>query len=360
MTFYNAIGLMSGTSLDGIDATLIETDGFRIKRYIASHYLSYPEAVRSSLADIVARNGKVEKEAIEQAQKAMTHVHVDAVQSLLQKAGLSPQAIDVIGFHGQTIDHRPDDQCSWQIGDGALLAQETKIDVVAQLRQHDVQSGGQGAPLVPIYHQALAANLPKPVLFLNIGGIANITYLGEHDDIRACDTGPGNALINDWVVKQTGQPYDRNGETASRGVVDQDLLDALLDHPYFTAPLPKSLDRNQFNHVDYSGLSTEDGAATLTAFTVTAIVKSLALLPTQPTAIYVMGGGRHNHYMMQQLAHEAQLPIHPAETLGYDGDMIEAEAFAFLAVRSLKNLPITFPLTTGAKQPLCGGTLYRC
>lgn len=354
MKIYRVIGLMSGTSLDGVDVALLRTDGESHIEREAFLSVPYDEGLR---AGIRACFGKT-SEAAKGAERALTVAHAEAVRTLLERRGIQPQEIDFIGFHGQTISHVPEKGFTCQIGDGALLSSMTGIKVVNDFRTLDVKAGGQGAPLVPVYHQALAAKLEKPVVFLNIGGVANVTYVGTNGELIAFDTGPGNALIDDWMLQKTGQKFDTDGKSALSGKVDETVLKKLLSHPFFAAPVPKSLDRNAFVSRVWENLSLPDGAATLAAFTVQSIAKASQYFPEQPRQWIVAGGGRHNRFLMLQLQRYMNAPVISIDELGLDGDAIEAEAFAYLAVRSVRGLPISFPTTTGAPRPMTGGRLY--
>ncbi len=349
-----AIGLMSGTSLDGVDAALLRTDGVTVERTGVTLELPYDGATRALLRSVLGGRGDVPA-----ASRALTLCHAEAVAGLLDRAGLSADDVDVIGFHGQTIAHRPDEHMTWQIGDGALLAECTGIDVVDDFRSRDVAAGGQGAPLVPLYHAALAAmaDARPPVAVLNVGGVANVTWM-EGERIVAFDTGPGGALLDDWVLAATGAPFDRDGALARTGTPDMARVDAALAHPYFARPAPKSLDRDAFA-IDLEGLSAEDGAATLVAFTAAAVARGVAHLPSPPTRWIVTGGGRRNTSLLAALGGRLNVEVAVAEDLGWDGDALEAEAFAFLAVRSLSGLPLSLPETTGAARPVTGGALHR-
>lgn len=345
------IGLMSGTSLDGIDAALVKTDGRRVLAFGPRITESYDDAFRGRLRAILG--GKKPVEAVE---RDLTLRHARTVVDLLDKAGLTRDQVTLIGFHGHTIFHDPARGRTWQIGDAALLAKETGIDVVADFRSRDVSLGGQGAPFAPLFHAALARDLEKPLAVLNIGGVANVTWIGEAEDhLLACDTGPGNALINDWVERHCGQSMDEDGAIAAAGSVQQTVLEQLLDHPYFDQKLPKSLDRDDFDPAAVENLSLEDGAATLTAFTAAAVARAVPQLPVPPSRWLVTGGGRHNPTLMTMLAKELSVPVDPVEAVGWDGDALEAQAFAFLAVRSRLDLPLSLPGTTGVAQPSSGG-----
>jgi anhydro-N-acetylmuramic acid kinase len=235
----------------------------------------------------------------------------------------------------------------------------TGIATVADFRSADVAAGGQGAPLIPVYHAALTASLPRPVAVLNLGGVANITWIGADGALVAFDTGPANGLIDSWVEAETGARFDEGGALAASGRVNDAVLTAMIDHPFFAQPAPKSLDRNDFTIQPARGLASADGAATLTAFTAATIAEALTLLPERPTRLLVAGGGRHNRTMLAMIAERTGLTPQPVDALGWNGDAMEAEGFAYMAVRTLKGLPISFPGTTGAPQPLTGGVIHR-
>jgi anhydro-N-acetylmuramic acid kinase len=358
-----AIGLMSGTSMDGVDAALVRTDGALAVTVGAALTVPYRKGLRQRLQKLVMSGGEDRDEA-RIVGRDITQVHIDAVQRLLTGAGIPPRAVDVIGFHGHTVRHAPADRVSWQIGDPALIAQRIGVEVVAHFRAADVEAGGQGAPLVPIYHAARAALIDKPLAILNIGGVANVTWLDEGgtwidgDSIVAFDCGPGNALIDDFVLTRTGRPYDIAGTLGLSGTVSQEALTRLLDNAYFDLPAPKSLDRNAFDYSAVEPLSTPDGAATLAAFTVTAAVRSILRLGT-PKQLLVSGGGRLNRALMAGLAAALPgIPVGTVEAVGWRGDTLEAEAFGYLAVRSLKKLPLSLPSTTGVPEPTTGGVRY--
>ena len=350
-----ALGLMSGTSLDGIDAALLWTDGVRIEKTGPTATFPYEASLRDGLRGVLGGNGPVQA-----VERALTEAHASAIDGFLSDAGISKDAIDVIGFHGHTILHRPNQGRTWQIGDGPLLAALCGIDVICDLRSNDVANGGQGAPIVPLYHQALSRDLENPVCVLNIGGVANLTWIGADEaDLIAFDTGPGNALLDEWTEANTGKIYDENGELAKTGTTDQGVLKSLLSNAYFDAAPPKSLDRIDFNLAALSGLTPADGAATLTAFTCETVARAERLLPEPPGSWLVTGGGRHNPVMMDGLNEVLTAPAAPVEVVGWNGDALEAQAFAYLAVRGLDGLPLTVPSTTGVSKPVTGGRLYR-
>ncbi|GAK33769.1 anhydro-N-acetylmuramic acid kinase [alpha proteobacterium Q-1] len=373
---YRALGLMSGTSRDGIDAAIIETDGQDWVRTGPSCFLPYEPEMRHDLAQAVARarqGGFEVKTEMASIEARITMAHQDAVDKLLQKSCLAPDEIDLIGFHGHTLFHDPKNGLTWQIGDAGALARASQIDVVADFRSRDVVAGGEGAPLVPAYHRALfracADDRIKDqlVAILNIGGVANITWLDlrpDHPDsadearIMAFDCGPGNALIDDWVLQSLGVSYDKGGRLAAKGRSDEGIIKDLMAHPFFARPAPKSLDRDAFSLQSLKGLSAEDGAATLTDFTVRAIGKARAHFPHPVDGWYVTGGGRHNGTLMRQLADHLAVPVKPVEQIGWNGDVLEAEAFAYLAVRSKLGLAISWPQTTGVPKAMSGGRLF--
>jgi anhydro-N-acetylmuramic acid kinase len=344
---------MSGTSIDGVDAALLETDGVRLARFGPWLTLPYAadvrERIRACLGHIAADPATI---------LALTDCHVLAVRRLLEVARMDPAAVTIAGFPGHTILHRPEQRLSVQIGDGARLARRIGIDVIADFRSRDLKAGGQGAPLAPLYHQALALNLEKPLCVLNLGGVANLTWLGPGGPI-AFDVGPGNALIDDWVRSFSGEPYDRDGRLAARGRVHDDILAAFLRHPWFEKPPPKSLDRHDFDWQAAQGLSAADGARTLTEFTAAAVERAVAHLPAEPKRWLVTGGGRHNRAIMAALQHRLGATVDPVEVCGWRGDALEAEAFAYLAVRALRGLPLSVPTTTGVPSPQTGGRLIR-
>jgi anhydro-N-acetylmuramic acid kinase len=359
-----AIGLMSGTSLDGIDAALIETDGAGFIRPIAFRSDPYSAQARDQLREAAALALSFERPRqspkIVEAEAMLTNRHILAVRQLLAGSGAEPGQIDVIGFHGQTIAHRPDRGWTWQIGDGAAMARALGIPVVNDLRSADVAAGGQGAPLLPVYHRALTAGMERPVAVLNLGGVGNITWLGaSENDLIAFDTGPANGLIDDWMLAETGSPYDAHGAFAARGNVDRSVLGTMLDNPWFDARPPKSLDRADFTIEPVGALSAADGAATLTAFTAETVALALRHLPDTPKRLIVAGGGRHNVTLMRMISDAAKIPAEPIEALGWNGDATEAEGFAYMAVRALQGEPISFPGTTGVPEPMTGGVVHR-
>lgn len=352
-----ALGLMSGTSLDGVDAALAVTDGVAVERLGPALTVAYGDDLRGRLRSVLGGVGPVEE-----VEGEITRFHADVVARLLAEAGLAAAEIDVIGFHGHTIAHRPQERHTWQIGDGPLLARLTGIPVVNDFRSADVAAGGQGAPLVPVFHRALAAGIARPVAVLNLGGVGNVTWIGDDDTILAFDTGPGNALIDDWALHHTGVPVDQGGALARTGKAEAEAVRRFGDHPFFARIPPKSLDRDDFRHFAQglvAGMDASTGAATLTAFTAKAAGLARAHFPKPAVRWLVCGGGRHNPALMRALAAEFNVPVDAVETVGWDGDALEAQAFAYLAVRSVRGLPLTFPETTGGPRPLSGGRFHR-
>ncbi|MBT6096224.1 MAG: anhydro-N-acetylmuramic acid kinase [Rhodospirillaceae bacterium] len=355
-----AIGLMSGTSMDGVDAALLETDGDTIFAFGPVASLSYDEDFRNRLRTIV---GHPPDDSAETASiiRQLTEIHADVVRMLLENAGMAATDINLLGFHGQTVFHAPHDGVTYQVGDAALLAELTGIDTIADFRSRDMAAGGEGAPFAPVYHVALSRPLERPLAVLNIGGVANVTWISPDGGALAFDTGPGNALVDDWVKSRTGATRDQDGKLARRGDVADALLEPLMENPYFAKPVPKSLDRDAFDDAlsKLQELSDADGAATLTAFTARTIAKATDHFPAPPLRWLVTGGGRHNPALMAALRRELALPVEPVEAVGWDGDALEAQAFAFLAARSLFAMPLSFPQTTGVSKPVSGGRLFE-
>lgn len=365
------IGLMSGTSMDGIDAAMIYTDGVRIERLGPSLTSPYTPAMREQVRNalkIAASCASPEHPPaeIKQLEQDLTDWHADVVDELLAVTGHTPDEVDYIGFHGQTLTHRPDRGWTWQLGDGGRLAGHTGVAVVNDFRSADVAAGGEGAPLVPLYHAALLARARRHnvVAILNIGGVANVTWVsfgaeGTDPNIIAFDTGPGNAMLDDWAEIHTGEPLDKDGNLAARGISHEEVVMGLMASPYFDETPPKTLDRDDFNIQAVRGLSAEDGAATLTDFVVESVVSAQSHFPSPPEAWYVAGGGRHNPTLMRRLRRRMPVLVDPVEVLGWRGDALEAEAFAFLAARSARGLPLSLPSTTGCEQATGGGVLHK-
>lgn len=367
MTPIWSVGLMTGTVLDGnIDVALIKTDGERVESFGPYTLAPYPREIVTMLQEAQRQalewNFSGEEPAIfREAEEALTRAQSAAVRELVESSGMTMADIGVVGFHGQTVLHRAPTKDrrgeTRQLGDGELMHGLLGVKVVYDFRSDDMRAGGQGAPLAAAYHAALlgASGASGETAILNLGGVANVTWWDGKGDVVAFDTGPANAPINDFVKARGLGEMDRDGGLAAAGTVDEARLAELLRHPYLAAPYPKSLDRFDFSARMVDGLGVEDGAATLTAFTASAVGMALDLLPQRPKKLHVSGGGRHNPTLMAMLESRAGVEAVSADTIGWRGDAVEAECFAFLAVRVLRGLPTSFPSTTGVLQPVCGG-----
>lgn len=358
---YTVIGLMSGTSFDGVDAALMKTNGQGFTEVMQAHSIPYNDKIKQKIRGCLGKSNLQDPDVQETARQ-LTFVHAEVVDALLTKSGLKAADVDVIGFHGQTIFHDPEKKKTVQIGDGELLAKKTGISVVNDFRSADVAAGGQGAPFLPLYHWAKMNRYKGeyPIAVLNIGGVSNVTWIGEDaSDILAFDTGPGNALIDDFIFAKTGKHFDEDGKIAASGMINDKLLQTWLVQKYFTLPVPKSLDRDAWDVSGVDLLSSKDGAATLTAFTVQSIALSQKYMKQAPKAWFVAGGGRHNKTIMDGLQKALQGDVKSVDELGWNGDTLEAEGFAYLAVRSLLGLPLSLPSTTGVPKPVTGGVLHK-
>jgi anhydro-N-acetylmuramic acid kinase len=351
-----AIGVISGTSMDGIDVALIRSDGdARVETGPAATF-AYPQAVTKALRAVVADQDAAERPQAE-LEGQVTDAHIAAIEGFLARFAIARDEVALVGMHGQTILHRPAERLTRQLGDGARAAEHLGIDVVCDFRSADVGAGGEGAPLAPIYHAAMAASLKRPLMILNWGGVGNVTYLGPDGAIIAFDTGPANALIDDFILRRRGVALDENGALAETGQVHPQRLATMMRDPYFVRPPPKSLDRNHFAAATalIEDLSDADGAATLGAFTVEATAAALGHVAEAPTRWLVGGGGRRNPFLMRRLRDRLGVSVEPVEAIGFDGDAIEAQCFAYLALRSRLGAPLSFPTTTGAPRPITGG-----
>ena len=355
---------MSGTSMDGIDVAMIRTDGEAMVEALAFDVVDYNADQRAMLAEAMVLSTGLQSRDSRPAKLSaievdITRWHADAVDWFCQKHNISKENELIVGFHGQTVLHRPEIGLTVQLGDGQTLANATGLRVIADMRANDMVYGGQGAPLAPAYHSALASQFPdRPVAFVNIGGVGNVTFVGESGSLLAFDCGPGNALMDDWCLQHTGHPVDIDGALARSGNVDEGALAELRRHRYFHEPPPKSLDRASFNLDAVKHLEPAAGAATLIMFTAHSIADSAAWCSKMPTCWVICGGGRKNRFLMECLAGLIDAPVVPAEAIHADGDAIEAEAWAYLAVRSLKGLPLTWPDTTGTREPVSGGKRF--
>jgi len=356
---YTALGLMSGTSMDGVDTSIIKSDGNREYSIISDEYLEYNEEFYSKLINIrdkvfTENDLKRYSEEIQSLEREITLFHANIVNQILKKSKIE---IDLIGFHGQTIFHDPNNKITKQLGDGNLLSQLTKKKVIYNFRQNDLLNGGQGAPLASIYHKLLAQTFKEegkiklPIIILNIGGIANITSIKENYEMNSMDIGPGNCLIDKWMRVNSNKNFDSNGDIAKSGKVDKFILDQTIDNFYYNeSNKKKSLDVNDFDISFAKGLSLEDGAATITELTADILSKNLL-----NGNVYVCGGGRKNKFLINSIQKKIENKISQIDELDIDGNFIESQAFGYLAIRSYLGLPISFPETTGCKKPCTGG-----
>nr|WP_189501836.1 anhydro-N-acetylmuramic acid kinase [Tianweitania populi] len=370
MTLTTALGLMSGTSMDGIDIAAMRTDGESNVERGPSLFVPYDDAFRSRI-ETALQTAKAIKQRDErpsdlaELERDLTLRHAEAVAAFL--ANFPDWEPDLIGFHGQTVLHRPAEGLTVQLGDGALLAQRTGTRVVYDMRAADMNAGGQGAPLVPAYHAALAKSLSDsyrktPTVFVNIGGISNVTYVPAAGDPVAFDSGPGNQLIDQWMQREGGLAFDADGAAAARGSVHQSVVDTYLQLPFFAQLAPKSLDRSDFDLSAVTGLSLNDGARTLAALAAEAVFAARKQMPETPKLWILCGGGRKNPHIagdLRRLVQTIDGEVLAAEDVGLDGDATEAEAWAYLAVRSARGLPLTWPTTTGCRQPTTGGVMVQ-
>ncbi len=354
-----AIGVISGTSMDGIDVALIRSDGAERVETGPAATFPYSDPTAAALRAVVADPSEAERPQAE-LEHVVTDAHVTAVEAFLERFAIARESVALVGLHGQTILHRPRTRLTRQLCDGQRAAAALRIDVVCDFRSADVAAGGEGAPFAPIYHAAMAADLERPLMILNWGGVGNVTYLGANGEIIAFDTGPANALIDDFLLRRRGVALDENGALAGQGRVDTQALEAMMRDPYFDRPAPKSLDRNHFARAAdlVEGLSDADGAATLSAFTVEATAAALRRVPEAPRRWLVGGGGRRNRLLMRRLGERLAVRVEPVESIGFDGDAIEAQCFAYLGLRSRQGAPLSLPTTTGAPKPMTGGRYW--
>ncbi len=360
---YTALGLMSGTSMDGVDASIIESDGDSEYSIKLDKYFEYGEKLRQNLINtrskiLLAEDLNLYSNDIQSLEKEITLFHSNIVNEILNYSKIE---IDFVGFHGQTIFHDPQKKISKQLGDGKLLSQLTKKKVVYDFRQNDLKYGGQGAPLAPIYHKIIVRHFKKkgkinlPVIILNIGGIANFTLINENFEIISMDVGPGNCLIDKWIRANSDKKFDNNGDIAKSGKIDKFILEQTIDNFYHNQfNKKKSFDINDFDISFAKGLSLEDGAATITELTADILSKKLT-----DKNIFVCGGGRKNKFLLNSIENKTNNKISQIDNLGIDGSYIESQAFAYLAIRSYLKLPISFPETTGCKEACTGGVLIK-
>ncbi|MHB2167679.1 anhydro-N-acetylmuramic acid kinase [Alsobacter sp. R-9] len=355
-----AIGSISGTSMDGIDVSVIRSDGLDRVEPGPGRTYDYPADLRRDLLALIADPVRAETDPLRELEARVSDAHAAAIRSFMQDFSVDPASVTVVGLHGQTVWHRPERRFTRQLGDGPRVARALGLDVVNRFRHADVAAGGEGAPFAPLYHRALASRLPQPVMVLNLGGVGNVTYI-DRDTVIAFDTGPASALLDDFMLKRRGERYDRDGALAASGKPDRALVSRLMQHPYFDRPAPKSLDRNDFHAwaAAVDGLDDPTGAATLAAFTVESAVYALMHVPKRPQRWLVTGGGRLNGHFMRSLAERLGVPVEPVEAVGWNGDYLEAQCFGYLALRSLKGLPLSVPTTTGVPEPMTGGELWK-
>jgi anhydro-N-acetylmuramic acid kinase len=365
------IGLMTGTVLDGnIDIALLRTDGEYIEEFGPYALIPYSHSTRVLLektldAAQLWKFDKKEPDIFAQTEVAITGSQTKAIQEFIKTSKIDINDIAGVGFHGQTVLHRAPSKsligATRQLGDGQAMADQLGIPVVYDFRTNDIKTGGQGAPLCPIYHAALLKKIDAgpDTAFLNLGGVGNLTWQSKDHEIFAFDTGPANAPINDWIKHFNKGEMDKDGEIAASGSVNENELKKMLQDPYFKKSPPKSLDRFDFSYTMVDGMSLEDGAATLTAFSAASVEKAINLLPQRPNKLIISGGGRKNPTLMNEISARSEVSIETAESYGWRGDAIEAECFAFLAARKIANLPISFPKTTGVKQPITGGKIAK-
>jgi anhydro-N-acetylmuramic acid kinase len=358
--YKTAIGAISGTSMDGIDVALVETDGQAFVRSGPGRTMPYPASLRERLLTLLADPTIAERDPLTELDHAVTDTFTAAIDGFMREEEILRSSVHLIGLHGQTVFHRPERRFTRQLGLGQRMANDLGIPVVDGFRQADVRSGGHGAPLAPLYHAALATDLPRPLMVLNLGGVGNVTYIAK-DSILAFDTGPASALIDDLVLASFGKPYDDGGRIAASGTIDQAILSTLMENPFFAEKPPKSLDRQAFHRSTgiVHKLPPKDAVATLTAFTIEATVAALHHVKTPALRWLVAGGGRHNMSFMKGLSKRLGVPVDPVEAVGWNGDHLEAECFGYLAVRSVLGLPLSLPGTTGVPAPMPGGMLWK-
>jgi anhydro-N-acetylmuramic acid kinase len=355
-----AIGVISGTSMDGIDVSVVDTDGESTVSPGPGRTYPYPDALRARLLAVIANPVQAQRDPLEDLDREVTEAHLGAIRQFMADFGIDASGVALIGLHGQTVYHRPQERFTRQLGLGRQIAARLKVDTVSRFRHADVEAGGEGAPFAPLYHRALAGGLAAPLMVLNLGGVANVTYI-DGDTVIAFDTGPASALLDDFMLRRRGVVYDEDGALARSGAADPRLVEAFMNNAFFDRPAPKSLDRQDFHAraVGVEALSDADGAATLAEFTVRSVAAALRHVPRPPVRWLVTGGGRRNGHFMRRLREELDVPVEPVEAVGWDGDFLEAQCFGYLAVRAVHGLPLSLPTTTGVPRPMPGGELHR-
>ncbi len=354
---YTSLGLMSGTSGDGVDASIIRSDGTSKYKVILDKYFTYNQEIYDGIYELKEKINNIKdlktfSKEIDSLERKITLFHAKSIADIIKK-----EKIDIVGFHGQTIFHSPKNKVSKQLGDGRLLSQLLKKDVIYNFRQNDIKNGGEGAPLAPIFHKLIAEQkeFKLPTSILNLGGIANITSIQNKNKIFSSDIGPGNCLIDKWIKTCTKQKYDKDGGIAKSGNVNKIILDQALDSFYNNEiSNNKSYDTKDFDLSFVRGLSVEDGAATLTNFTSEIIAKKIF-----DNKVFLCGGGRKNNFLVKSIQEKTKSEIKLIDDIGMDGDFIESQAFAYIAIRSYLKLPISFPETTGCSTPSTGGTTIK-
>ena len=363
---YYSLGLMSGTSGDGVDSSIVQSDGDTEYKVILDKYFKYNQDIYENIHSLKNKINtsidlkKLSKE-IDSLEKEITIFHAKAFNEIIKEFKSN---IDFIGFHGQTVYHNAKEKISKQLGDGKLLSQLTKKTVIYDFRQNDLKNGGQGAPLTAIFHKLLTYKhkIETPLIFLNIGGVANLTNIDNLNNISARDVGPGNCLIDQWIRFNSKNRYDQDGKIASSGKINKIVLNSALES-YLeinsSDDQPKSYDVKDFDLSFVRGLSLEDGAATLTEYTSEILTTKLKNTLVGSKSIVVTGGGRKNNFLIGSIRKKIKIPVLLIDDYGIDGDFIESQAFAYLAIRSFLNLPISYTETTGVAKPCTGGVIAR-
>ena len=361
-----SVGLMSGTSLDGIDASIIQSDGEDHLEIIGNNYTEYSSSLREEIRELKKKINNSQdiknlKNEIEKIEKKITILHADSVNKILGKFKIKNNNINIVGFHGQTIFHSYKDKITKQIGDAKLLNKLLNIDIIYNFRENDLKNGGQGAPLTPIYHKILRKKikLPLPVAFINIGGISNISYLNEDEKLKSFDCGPGNCLIDSLIQLKSNDKiqYDKSGLIASKGIVNKIILENYLNNPYYELFPPKTLDTGDFSLSIIRGISLENSISTLSELTARTIVDSLNFFKNKPKKLILIGGGRKNKFIFDRIKDLSSIQTVDIDNFDFNGDFIESQAFAYLAIRSLLSKPITYKETTGVSKASTGGRL---
>jgi anhydro-N-acetylmuramic acid kinase len=363
-----SIGLMSGTSSDGIDASIIKSDGENELHFVGNQFLPYDKKIKLKLRGLKEKINlftDLEKNKLEinTLEREITLLHAKIINLILKKYEMDKFEINLVGFHGHTIFHNFKDKKTKQLGNGKLLSQLTKLNVINNFRENDIKNGGQGAPLVPIFHKLIQTKLKlkMPLLFVNIGGISNLTYLNKDQEMVSLDTGPGNFLIDKILqIKSKNKiEFDKDGKIAFSGTVDKNILDSFLSDPFYNSLPPKSLDVNDFNLSPLRGLDLKDSVATLSELTSLTVFNALNFFNSKPKEIILCGGGRKNKYISERIKKLSNILTNNIDEYKMNGDFIESQAFAYLAIRSLLKKPISFPKTTGVSKPSCGGDFIK-